>query len=131
MAVSPKVYKLVFGKVVAGLRKREGMGQDEFAAIIGVSQPTLSRIERGKVLPDALVYKRIAEGVGMSVGELDEAVDKALSRARQAAQDMSGKKSNGDNVLGGILGALGVVALGGLVAFAVAALLDDLEREES
>ena len=130
MAVSPRVYKLVFGKVVAELRKRAGMGQDDFADEIGVSQPTLSRIERGKVLPDALVYKRIAEAVGMTVGDLDVTVDQALARAGLAAQGMTDKKSSGDNVLAGVLGALGVAAVGGLGAFAVAALLDAKDDED-
>ena len=133
MEISEQVYKLVFGKVIAELRKHEDMGQQEFADEIGVSQPTLSRIERGKVLPDAFTYKRMAVTLDMTVGELDEAVDDALDRVAQAAQGMVGddEPTPGESFLGGVMAALGVAAVGGLIGFAVAALVNELEDEDA
>ena len=132
MEVSEDVYRLVFGKVIAELRKHEGMGQQDFADEIGVSQPTLSRIERGKVLPDAYTYKQMAVALDMTVGKLDEAVDDALGRVAQAAQGMVGDEPTpGENFLGGVMAALGVAAIGGLIGFAVAALVNELDDEDA
>jgi len=41
------------------LRQKAGMSMDAFAAQLGVSQPTQSRIERAKRLPDALYLRAL------------------------------------------------------------------------
>jgi len=122
----PRVYRLVLGKVVAALRKKRGISQQEFAGNIGVSQPTLSRIERGQTMPDALVHRRIAYALGISSGQLNTYVDDALERTTNAAAGAT-KGKQGASPLALALGIAGFVGLAGLVVFAVAAIIDEIE----
>lgn len=122
--VDPRVYQLVLGKVVGALRKKRKIPQEDFAKAIGVSQPTLSRIERGQSMPDALVLRRIADALGLTMDQLTQYIDEALTRTRQAAEVMTKKRKKG-SALRTALAAVGIVGLAGLVGYAVAALLAD------
>lgn len=46
------------------------MSKTTFALMVGVSRPYLAAIERGAANPTVDVLKRIADGLGASVGEL-------------------------------------------------------------
>ena len=126
--VEPRVYRLVLGKVVAALRKQRGISQETFALLINVSQPTLSRIERGQSMPDALTIRRIATALDLSTDELHRYVDNALERTRLAAAGATGRQA-GISALKTALGVAGLVGLAGLVGFAIAALLAEEEDE--
>ena len=125
--VEPHVYQLVLGKVIAALRKQRGISQEAFAALIYVSQPTLSRIERGQSMPNALVFRQIAAALDLSTDELNGYVDRALDRTRQAAAGATGKRV-GSAALKTALGVAGIVGLAGLAGFAIAALLAEDEE---
>ena len=48
-SINQRAYRLILGKVIQSLRSKRGFSQTEFAELIGVSQPTISRIEKGSV----------------------------------------------------------------------------------
>lgn len=125
----PRVYQLVLGKVIAALRSKRGLSQDAFAVKVGISQPTLSRIERGKSMPDALEQRRIADVLGLSLDQLNAYVDDAYARTRRAAEGAAGK-GQGGSPLGTVLKVAGFVGLAGLVAFAVAAIINEIDKDE-
>ena len=52
------------------LRQKAGMSMDAFAAQLGVSQPTQSRIERAKRLPDALYLRALHEHFSVDINDL-------------------------------------------------------------
>lgn len=116
-----KVYTLVLGKVVAELRKRQGDSQETFAAKTGLTQPTLSRLERGKSMPDAFAHRQIARALGLTETELNQRVDEVMKRTEEAAA--GALQEEGDGGWKTVLSVAGLVGLGGLVGFAVAALL--------
>src|SRR5258707_15752461 len=58
---------------VKELRKRRGWTLEEMSAACGVSRSMLSEIERQRANPTLAVAFRIAQALGMSLGELVEA----------------------------------------------------------
>ncbi|RDB63322.1 XRE family transcriptional regulator [Gordonibacter sp. 28C] len=62
--------KAQLGANIAELRTRAGVSKTTFALMVGVSRPYLAAIERGTANPTVDVLKRIADGLGASVGEL-------------------------------------------------------------
>lgn len=127
--VDPRVYRLVLGKVVAALRGKRGFSQEDFASSIGVSQPTLSRIERGRSMPDHLTMRRIATAFGMSVDQLDHYIDQTIARTRKAAEGTTERKK-GVSALKTALAVAGIVGLSGLIGYVVAALIAEEDDEE-
>jgi transcriptional regulator with XRE-family HTH domain len=123
------VYALVLGRVIAGLRERKKISQGELAERVGITQPTLSRIERGQGQPDAFTLTKIADVLGVSVGELMAYVEKSLARTEHATrsalgttgQDRKGTRDWWETAIT-VAGAAG---LAGLVAFSVAAALKE------
>jgi len=63
--------KRVFGLNVKGQRVRRGWNQDEFAAMLGVSQAAVSRIESGESCP-AMTMLNVGDVLNMSIEELWE-----------------------------------------------------------
>lgn len=59
-----------FGGVVATRRAAMGLGQREFARIVGISNSHLRKIESGEVSPRLLTVVKIAEALGVSPEEL-------------------------------------------------------------
>jgi transcriptional regulator with XRE-family HTH domain len=121
------VYGLVLGRVLASLRERRGMSQGELAALVGITQSTLSRIERGQGQPDAFTMRKLSEALGVSVGDLTAWVDRALERSRQATLGAIGDTPRGADKpwWQSALRVAGSAGLAGLVAFAVSAALDN------
>jgi putative transcriptional regulator len=115
-----QMFGLVLGSVVERLRRKHGWTQADLAAKLAVSQPVVSRIEGGKLQPDAYLYGRLAAVFGMTVEGLHTSVNEAVQATNRAAAAVSKPKSSDD-----IFAAVGVVGLMGLIAFAVAALLND------
>jgi transcriptional regulator with XRE-family HTH domain len=52
------------------LREERGITQEQLAFDAGITTSALSRIERGLNSPGWLTVKRIAEALGLSLGEL-------------------------------------------------------------
>jgi transcriptional regulator with XRE-family HTH domain len=57
------------GQRIKTLRKQQNLTQQEFAARLGVTQPTVHRWEKGAFEPDAQTLKVLAEGAGVPVSE--------------------------------------------------------------
>jgi len=113
-------FALVLGRVVERLRRRRQWTQGELAFRVGITQSMLSRIEAGKAQPDVFLFTRLAAAFDMPVHDLQQHIEKAAAATKQAATAASGKKSWDD-----VAAVVGLVALGGLIAFAVAVLLED------
>ncbi len=120
------VYALVLGRVLASLRERRGMSQGELARRVGITQSTLSRMERGHGQPDAFTLTKLAESLEVTVAELTTWVDKALERSRQATLGAIGPSAEPSEKpwWQAALKVAGAAGLAGLVAFAVSAALD-------
>lgn len=67
------VYKIIFRmdivKKIKELRNAKGMSQKELAMTIGIDQAQYSRIESGKVEPTLSSLERIADALGIGIGE--------------------------------------------------------------
>ncbi len=114
------MFALVLGTVVERLRHQRAMTQTALAITVGASQAVISRIESGKMQPDAFLYGKLATAFGMTVQGLDQQVKEAVTATKRAAKAVSESGTSSDEVLATV----GALALGGLIAFAVAALLD-------
>lgn len=67
-----------FGDKVRKLREERGWGQQQLAKIAGLSQPAISRIERGLVQqPRLSVIKRLSQALGVTTDFLLQAHDGA------------------------------------------------------
>lgn len=124
-----QVYALVLGMIIMRLRERRELTQAALAERIGVTQSTLSRIERGQVQPEPFVVRQLADAFGMTTSAFDQHVDDAYQRTQRAAQGTvpgQGKQPWWQVALQ----VAGLTGLAGLVAFAVAAVLNELEEEE-
>lgn len=82
---------------VITVREESGMSMDAFALILGVSQPTQSRIERAKRMPDAGYLRALRERFGTDLNELVC----GPSRARSGGQQSQVITGSGNVVAGG------------------------------
>jgi transcriptional regulator with XRE-family HTH domain len=119
------VYALVVGRVILHLRQSRGWSQEQLARAAGLTQPTLSRLERGQGLPDLHVVRRIAYSFGMSTAQLAAHVDDAFETTEQVARTALAQvtKKNRPWWQAAVL-ASGLAGFAGLVAFAVSSALD-------
>jgi len=96
----PPVHRYV-GRVIHVMRKERGMRQSELAAITGLKQPNLSRIENGLVVPRPATLQKVALALDVEVKELlsedkareIEAKWGAVISPKNAGQLFSGKLS--------------------------------------
>ena len=123
---APTPDQAVLGQVISGLRKARKVNQANLAAAVGLTQSTLSRIEAGLAVPDALTLRSIAKELNVSADELFAFVDKGVDKTRRLAgtADRRIAKAVGDEWWKTGLLILGAIGLGALVAAAVAALLE-------
>lgn len=131
MQANQQVYGLVMGQVVSTLRSRAGLTQQELAARCEVGQATISRIERGTLVPDVLLTGRLASALGVSRAELLAYVDDGVQRTQEAAEGaLGGQAGSGAKPWwAAALAVAGVAGLAGLAIFAVAAALAGGEEE--
>jgi len=103
------------------------MSQGELARAVGITQSTLSRMERGQAQPDAFTFRKLAEALGVTVADLMLWVDKALERSKQATLGAIGEAPTPEAKpwWQEALKIAGAAGLAGLVAFAVSAALDN------
>jgi transcriptional regulator with XRE-family HTH domain len=117
--LDPEIVAL--GKVIARLREDRGLSQADLAARVGISQPTLSRFERGAGKPDALTMKKLAAELGVSVDAVNNRIDEVLAQAKKLSANVTQRSTGQDgwwDTAVALLGAIGVVAL---IVVAVAA----------
>jgi transcriptional regulator with XRE-family HTH domain len=118
-------FGLVLGQVIAQLRKQHGdMSQAQLAAILGISQSALSKIEAGK-RPDAFLYGRIARAFELEVHDLDQRVHVAMKRTREAAAAVTQRKSG--TSWSELLTLAGFI---GIIVFAVAVVMGEDDSPE-
>jgi transcriptional regulator with XRE-family HTH domain len=68
-AALPPVHRTI-GHVIHALRRERGLRQAELAALTGLKQPNLSRIENGLVVPRQSTLEKLGLALGMNVREL-------------------------------------------------------------
>jgi putative transcriptional regulator len=61
---------LVLGTRIKKERELKGLSQTELANIIGKDQPSLNRVEKGRVNPSYLFLLEIAKGLNLPLWEL-------------------------------------------------------------
>ena len=76
----------VFGILISTLRNQRQMNQTDFGQLVGMSQVKVSRIEKGKVRPDASLIRKFAQACGMRRRELSEMYEDALEGTLSKAQ---------------------------------------------
>ncbi|MGD0121703.1 MAG: helix-turn-helix transcriptional regulator [Candidatus Limnocylindrales bacterium] len=68
-----------FGLAVRNLRRERGLSQEEFADLVGVHRTYMGGIERGERNVSLVNIGKIAESLGLSLGDFMTHVDLALS----------------------------------------------------
>lgn len=111
--------------MIAALRRRADWDQSELAALSGLSQSTLSRIERGEVSPTYVQMQALATAFRMTVAELEAYIDQSIHVAEGAAAAAPSPTRPKKGTAPPWWAVLGGVALGALVAFAVAVVVGD------
>ena len=104
------------------------MTQAALAEAAELSQSMVSRIERGQAQPDAFTLKKVAEAFDMTPGELTEQIDKAYARTEEATRGLV-SSSSGAPWWKTALKIAGVVGVAGVVAFVVAAILEESSKK--
>ena len=123
------VYAIVLGRLLATMRERRNWKQEHVAGLTSLTQSAISRIERGTSMPDAYAFRRLAEAFGMTAPELNSAVEAAMARSEQACRSTI-HPPKGAQWWETALKVAGVIGLTGLIAFAVAAALEEDDRKD-
>lgn len=115
-SINTSLYGYILGSTIAQLREKKGWTQGELGRMVGMTQSSISRIEKGQSSPDANQVRVIARAFGMSATDFTSIVEDAEARAEQAteSQDVPKEKPNATLAL------LGAVGLAGLAGFAAA-----------
>ena len=69
-----------FGRVVRTRREARGLSQEELAALAGIHRTYVSSIELGKVRLGLDIAKKVADGLGLALGDLIAEAESAGSR---------------------------------------------------
>ncbi|MFG1617436.1 helix-turn-helix domain-containing protein [Nonomuraea wenchangensis] len=77
------------GELLRRLRKRAGLTGKELAQRAQVAQPTVSRIETGRLLPTPETVERLVDALGLDEGERAE-LDALLARLRDEVSRLKG-----------------------------------------
>ena len=64
-----------FGRVVRARREARGLSQEELAALAGIHRTYVSSIELGKVRLGLDIAKKVADGLGVTLGDLVAAAE--------------------------------------------------------
>jgi putative transcriptional regulator len=59
-----------FGSHIKKMRIKKGISGAEFARLLFIDQPNLTRLEKGRVNPSLYLIKKICEALDMSMAEL-------------------------------------------------------------
>lgn len=115
---------MIIGRTIAGLREQHGFSQVALAHEVGLTQPTLSRVERGGTQPDPFTLRKMALAFKMTLPELLTRVEDAYQRAQKQAKENAPKASRAaasDDSWVPLAAALGALGVASLVGLAVAA----------
>lgn len=121
---------LVLGTMVTLLRERHRMSQTELAERLGLTQSTISRLERGQTEPEPALVVGMAKAF-----ELDHAVfarlrESAIARTATAvATTMT--QAQGQAWWEAALDRVGFLGMAGLVVYVVAAVLADVQPQNT
>lgn len=114
------------GNFISALRKAKGLTQMQLAAILGISDKTISKWERGAGLPDVPLMMPLCEALEISVNELltGEKLTDAEYKMKAEATIMDLVKENKENkkrlfqsIACGIITIIAVLALVVIAAF--------------
>lgn len=61
---------ILLGERIKKVREEQGLTQEQLAYRIGKDQPSINRVEKGRINPSYLYLLELAEGLGVSVKEL-------------------------------------------------------------
>jgi len=107
-------YPAIVGRILVSLRKDAGIGQDQLAEAIGITQSTLSRVERGEsaltVEQLALVAKKLNDKASNILVMADDAVEELNAQGINVQYERARSGVDTGLVL------IGVAALGALLA---------------
>lgn len=81
--LKPHPQLILVGARIREIRRSQGRSQEDFALSLGIARSYYSGIERGRRNLAALNLIRIAQGLGVQVGDLFPAID---TLARSAAE---------------------------------------------
>lgn len=81
--------EFALANVLAGARINAKLSQSEVASKMGVSQPTIARLEGGSAKPSLAMLRRFAEATGMRVRLSLEPVPPTVKKRRRPAQSLS------------------------------------------
>jgi transcriptional regulator with XRE-family HTH domain len=119
-------YVIALGGAIRWLREQREMSQAELAARAGMTQPRLSRFERGESQPDAYALRRLAVALGITLEDLNARVDDALRRAERATTStLRHPPASAESWWEGATAVAGFVGLVALIGFAVAAVFGE------
>ncbi len=89
MQLSQKELSLILGMNVRALRDQTGLSQQAFADMIGLSRPTISRIERGLGNPLLFDLLKISNACGVSPETLLIPTEEGLDQLAEAIMDQA------------------------------------------
>ncbi len=107
-------YPAIVGRILVDLRKRAGIGQDVVAGAMGITQSTLSRVERGESALTVEQLARAAKSLGESAGSILSMADSAVLELDAQGVSVSYERSTLEIDTGLVL--IGAAALGALIA---------------
>lgn len=71
MRTQEEIEELIkLGSRIREIRLKKGLNQTQFAYIIGKDQPSINRLERGKMNVGYLYLKQIAEGLDIDIRDI-------------------------------------------------------------
>lgn len=141
-----RAYAIALGRVVELFRERMKMDRKALALAVGVSPATISRIEKGQVLPNQMLFADVARTLGVSNDEMSGLVADALATverfagAAKAQQRELGEASATLGLLSGALAAqdkkgwaalVGVAGTVGLISWGVSMALSRRVAEDA
>lgn len=80
---------ITFGRTLREIRKAKGLSQEAFANISGVDRSYMGHIERGRKNVTLGMIYQIADGLGMTIVELLQAVEDNQARRDPGASPQS------------------------------------------
>lgn len=107
-------YPAIVGRVLVSLRKQEEIGQDELAQAIGITQSTLSRVERGESALNVEQLALAAKKLGSHANNILKAADKAVDQLNAQGVNVQYERARSGVDAGLVL--IGAAALGALIA---------------
>lgn len=95
--VTATTYRAIVGRLLQQQRKAAFPDGEKFAKLVGISQPTLSRIESGAVATSVEQLRRLAEALGTTPAQLLDQADRAAAMLpKKGVQVVESGEESGD-----------------------------------